>query len=147
MPALVLQMILCKCIVHYFMFNVLKFLLYYTGIGTNDNLIPNDFELDYPLGNVNACIIRCGFLLLDSYLNLSRSSLDEDKIIQCSESLELAIAMQYQMTCIKQALGVVANAEDTEMKDTKEMKPHMVQHIPPLIPLFGTPKGFNTIRT
>jgi len=96
---------------------------------------------------VNTCIIRCGFLLLDSYLNLSRKSLSEDDIVACEESLSLAIAMQYQMTCVKQALGVVDSLEDAEMKDTKEMKPHIGQHIPGFIKHASVPRGFDTVRT
>ena len=119
----------------------------YTGIGTNNKIIPNDYNLPGPLGNVNECILTAGFLLLDSYINLSRSEVSEEEIVNISETLELALAMQYRMTCIKEAMGIVTSIADAVMKDTKEMKQHIVQHIPRFMRRCGSAKGFDTAIT
>ena len=117
------------------------------AIGTENRIIPNNLVLPSPLGNVNECILTTGFLLLDAYINLSRNEITEIEIQKIDRSLELALAMQYRMTCIKEALGIVTSADDADMKDTKEMKQHTVQHIPKFIRLCCVPKGFDTAIT
>jgi len=106
-----------------------------------------NFDFGGPLGNINEVILLAGFLLLDSYLNLSRKELSHSEVRAINDSLELATFQQYTMTCCKQALGVVASIEDADMKDSKEMKPHTTVHIPSFIPFAGSPRGFDTVAT
>ncbi len=63
-PSMVLQILLC--------------------IGTNNSIIPNDFEIE-GLGNVKKIIMRSGYKAMNHFFNLRRSSYSLDELIKLED--------------------------------------------------------------
>lgn len=158
--SLVLQMILCKCIFknNFFIFkNAFNFLnmqvskfekqyltflktyfaLVQIGIGTNNTIIPRDFEFP-DLGNLNQCILTTGKLLLDGYLNASRSEIDSEDIFMMQEYVKCGNYQLNRLFCFKQRLC------QSSKRSTGIIKTHGVVEQLLRVPSIGVPSSNDT---
>ena len=109
----------------------------YPGVGNNDKIIPCTIEQD-DLGNLNACILSSGVLLLDSFFNHRQRRIRAMDVANIKKYFEVAHFKMQHLFCWRQRLF------NCNKLNTLAYKPHGCCHFSMFTPLYGPPPNYDT---
>ena len=128
----------CLCFFISFLCYLSKCVMNVTGIGERDDILPHDEYNDNLIHDLKSSVLAAGWLLLDSYLSLSRKAMSSIELANVEDFLMLSNYCSLELQVWK---NVLLNKSIKEFP--KEIKPHTTMHFIRFWKRDGTPRTYS----